>query len=89
MNIYELEKRATPGLVTKQNIGSRYDCSFNSDNKPDAASYNSQLDRHKINNFMRALKALKKCRNHLSGDPAFGACPIGLDELIAELEEVR
>ena len=37
----------------------------------------------------KAVGALKQCRNHLSGDPTFGACPLGLDELIAELEEVK
>lgn len=49
----------------------------------------SDRERHIRIAFTRALEALKKYRNHLSGDPIFGACPLGLDELIAELEDVQ
>ena len=34
-----------------------------------------------------ALDALRHCRNRISSDPTFGACPLGLDELIALLEQ--
>lgn len=96
MNIYELEKRATPGpwFGTQSSVLGRtapevtretHICSTDENWLPHSEQdANGALIRHCRNNFMKALEALKN-EERICGDARHKGT---LRKLIAELEEV-
>ena len=103
MNIYELEKQATPGpwsrcphtvdgvlgYPTGDHMGSRTVSIGSCCNIPiSQRSENAALITHCRNNFMKALEALKEERGYHKEHGRIGRAD-QLSELIAELEEVK
>jgi len=92
MNIYELEKRATPGEIAVEKIGTAPKVFFTledtlgyeiADICGDKAEYDARLLAHCRNNYIKALEALKS-RND---DCDCGHCHWCVQ--IKELEEVK
>ena len=104
MNIYELEKKATPGPLMWSRAGSfgrvsRWDIQRDTQTvacvysitglESDPRKADAQLLAHCRNNFMKALEALKCVADCRSADEAHDIIVNQFPELIAELEDVK